>query len=49
MGLLLLFLAVSLASHFQDVHPEEAVALVALRAAVAYAIFVAWRAVRNAK
>jgi hypothetical protein len=49
MGLLLLFLAASLGSHFQDMHPAEVLALAALGAAIGYAIFVAWRAVRNAK
>jgi hypothetical protein len=49
MGLMFLFLAASLASHFQDMHPEEVAALAALGAAIGYAIFVAWRAVRNAR
>jgi uncharacterized membrane protein YcaP (DUF421 family) len=47
MGLLLLFLAVSIMRHFEDVRPEEAVIFVALGATVAYAIFAAWRAVRR--
>jgi membrane protein DedA with SNARE-associated domain len=49
MGLVLLFLAGSLATHFQDMHPAEVVALAALGVAIGYAIFVAWRAVRNAR
>jgi hypothetical protein len=49
MGLLLLFLCCSLLRHLSDIRPEEMLLLVGLGAAISYAIFVAWRAVRNAR
>ena len=44
MFLILLFLLVSLLRHFDDIRLEEAVLLVALGAAILFAIFAAWRA-----
>ena len=44
MFLILLFLLVSFLRHFDDIRLEEAVSLVALGAAILFAIFAAWRA-----
>lgn len=44
MFLLLLFLAVSIIRHIEDVRIEEAVIFAALAATILFAIFAAWRA-----
>lgn len=46
MFLLLVFLAISIMRHVEDVLPEEAVIFVALAATVLYAIIAAWRAMK---
>jgi Kef-type K+ transport system membrane component KefB len=47
MFLLLLFLAISIIRHIEDVRLEEAVIFVALAATILFAVFAAWRAVQN--
>jgi len=47
MFLLLLFLAISIMRHIEDVRIEEAVIFVALAATILFAVFAAWRATRN--
>ena len=47
MFLLLLFLAISIMRHIEDVRIEEAVIFVALAATIVFAVFAAWRATRN--
>jgi len=49
MGLLLLFLAVSIIRHIEDVRIEEAVIFAALAATILFAVFAAWRAVQNGR
>jgi hypothetical protein len=47
MFLILLFLLCSLLRHFSDIRLEEALLLIALAAAILFAIFAAWRATHN--
>ena len=49
MFFLLLFLAVSIIRHIEDVRIEEAVIFVALAATILFAVFAAWWASANGK